>query len=225
MPEVIYNIDKNLVREKAKKVKIIMFDLDGTLTKAASMWQYVHEELGVWEKAKTYKEWYFQGKIDYDEWARLDTGLWKGITYEEFMKIIDRIPFVDDLKETISELKKKGYMLIVITGGLDIIKDRLYEIGFDYVVGNTLVIKDGIITGDIIVKVRFDEKDGILENFARKHGYTLSNCAAVGDGLNDIRVFKKVELAISFNPESEEVAKSSHVVIKGDSIKPILEVL
>lgn len=222
--QVIYRIDKSEVAKIASEIRIIMFDLDGTLTKVTSMWEYVHKTLGVWDKAEKYKELAFAGKITYEEWARLDASLWKGTNYETMLEIIDKVPFVDDLEEVVKELKRRGYVLAVITAGLDIIKVRLQKLGFDYVIGNQLVFRNGVVTGEVNVKVKFDEKDIILKDLALEHGYTLDHCAAVGDGINDIRVFKEVRLAIAFNPMSEDVEKNSHIIIKGDSLKPLLDI-
>ena len=222
--QIIFRIDKSKLAEIIPEIRMIMFDLDGTLTKVTSMWEYIHRTLGVWDKAEKYKEMAFAGKITYEEWARLDASLWKGTNYETMLEIISKVPFIDDLEEVIKELKRRGYVLAVITAGLDIIKVRLEKMGFDYVVGNQLVFRNGVVTGEVNVKVKFDEKDIILKDLALKHGYTLNNCAAVGDGLNDIRVFKEVRLAISFNPMSEEVEKYSHIVIKGDSLRALLDI-
>jgi phosphoserine phosphatase len=35
--------------EKKKHYKLVIFDLDGTLTQERSIWEYIHKELGVSE--------------------------------------------------------------------------------------------------------------------------------------------------------------------------------
>ena len=55
-----------------QKLRLIVFDVDGTLLKVTSSWQFLHEKLGTWNKGKQHAEEFYQGIITYEEWARLD---------------------------------------------------------------------------------------------------------------------------------------------------------
>ena len=55
------------------RFRLAVFDVDGTLTRIESCWQFIHERLDTWEKGgKVNAQLYFSGKISYDDWARLD---------------------------------------------------------------------------------------------------------------------------------------------------------
>ena len=46
------------------KYKLIIFDIDGTITSHISSWRYIHERLGLWAReAFTYQEQFLAGKI------------------------------------------------------------------------------------------------------------------------------------------------------------------
>ena len=45
---------------------------------------------------------------------------------------------------------------------------------------------------------------------------------AVGDDESMIPIFRAVRLGIAFNPRSQEVAKSAHVVVRADDLRAIL---
>ena len=60
--------------------RLIVFDIDGTLTRHVSSWQFIHERLGLWEnEAIEYQNRFLEGKISYRKFCRLDAAHWKGI--------------------------------------------------------------------------------------------------------------------------------------------------
>src|SRR5689334_13230519 len=76
----------------SEMISSVIFDLDGTLTKIPSPWQYVHERLGVWEtKACSYLEEWLSGKICYEEFCQRDTSLWNGRSIGEIHSYLDEI--------------------------------------------------------------------------------------------------------------------------------------
>ncbi|MFW9982583.1 MAG: phosphoserine phosphatase, partial [Candidatus Thorarchaeota archaeon] len=58
-------------------IKLVVFDVDGTLTKHSSIWWRIHELFETTKEGKQYYDQYFAGEITYDEWAELDAALWK----------------------------------------------------------------------------------------------------------------------------------------------------
>ncbi len=59
--------------------RAVLFDLDGTLTETRSVWQYIHERVGTWEKGadRNFRE-YRRGRIGYEEFCERDAGSWGG---------------------------------------------------------------------------------------------------------------------------------------------------
>ncbi|MHA2080816.1 MAG: hypothetical protein ACW99H_06700 [Candidatus Thorarchaeota archaeon] len=53
-------------------IQLVVFDVDGTLTKHSSVWWRLHEHFGTTVEGKQYYEQYFAGEITYDQWADLD---------------------------------------------------------------------------------------------------------------------------------------------------------
>lgn len=62
------------------KYKLIIFDIDGTITRHISSWRYIHEKLHLWShRAFRYQEDFFAGKISYRKFCLLDAAHWKGM--------------------------------------------------------------------------------------------------------------------------------------------------
>ena len=84
------------------------------------------------------------------------------------------------------------------------------ELNADYVFANELIFdEEGRITGKVIARVDFQNKGEILAKLKEKLNPSLT--IAVGDGHNDIAMFKVADVSIAVNPhegvEGDYVAK------------------
>ena len=65
--------------KKKEQFKLVIFDLDGTLTQERSIWEYIHKQLGKWYGfAEEYQNLFLAGKISYEEFCERDAQVWKG---------------------------------------------------------------------------------------------------------------------------------------------------
>ncbi|MCK4249717.1 MAG: phosphoserine phosphatase, partial [Candidatus Omnitrophica bacterium] len=63
------------------KYKLIIFDIDGTITEHVSSWRYIHEKLDLWDVlACKYQEQFLAGRISYKKFCELDAAHWKGLS-------------------------------------------------------------------------------------------------------------------------------------------------
>jgi len=209
-----------------KKPKLVVFDVDGTLMKVASSWQFLHEKLGTWDKGKQYAEQFFNGVITYKEWARLDAYLWKGLPLKRVQEIIDGIPYMNGALEVLTALRDGGLKVVLISAGLSLVTGRIErEIGVDGFLANDLKVEKGFLTGEVKVNVSVHNKDTILIRMLKKFNLKVDECAAVGDDETLIPLFGKVGLSIAFNPRSKVVEKQADVVVKSDDLREVLPFL
>lgn len=202
---------------KPKRFRLIAFDLDGTLTKIDSIWRLLHDRLGTWSRAKVYADMFYRGEINYAAWARLDAALWKGIPFKQVEGIVSEIEYADGAYEVVERLRAMGLKVGVISAGLSVVADRaLRELRLDFAEANRLTVKNGVLTGEIVVEVSHGEKDRVLDKVRARFSVSRGECIAVGDDVTNISLFKAVGLSIAFNPTTSEVAESAHVVVKGD---------
>ncbi|MCD6242310.1 HAD-IB family phosphatase [Candidatus Bathyarchaeota archaeon] len=205
-------------------LKLAVFDVDGTLTKVESCWRFVHEKLGTWEKGgKRNAELYFNGVISYEEWARLDASLWRGLSIEKIRGIISEIPYMDGVREAFSFLRENNVKIVLLTAGLSLLAERIArEIGVDDYVANELETENGKVTGRVKVRVSVSNKGEVLEELMKRFDAKPYECMAVGDDETMIPVFRKVALSIAFNPCSVEVEKQAKIVVKARNLKEII---
>ncbi len=197
-------------------MKLIAFDLEGTLVKSVSSWVELHKLFGTWDRGKEYAERFFAGEFDYVKWAELDASLWKGHTREEIMEWADSVEYMDGARELIEFLRENGFRIAILSSGLMCLARRIAEeLAVDYVFANELIFdEEGRVTGKVNPLVDFKSKGQILRELKEELKPELT--IAVGDGFNDIAMFREADVSIAINP---------HEGVKGDyEVKSLHEV-
>ena len=90
------------------KYKLIIFDIDGTITTHISSWRYIHERMGLWDHlAKKYQDEFLAGKISYRKFCELDAACWKGMREERLKRIFKKVKFTKNAKSCLKRLKQE----------------------------------------------------------------------------------------------------------------------
>src|SRR4030042_3587500 len=145
---------------KSQPYKLVIFDLDGTLTQERSIWEYIHIRLGKWYGfADEYQNQFLAGKISYEEFCERDAEVWKEMKLEEMTEIVKTVPFHPGTEELISHLKQRGLKLSMFSSGLSVLSDWVHQkFGFDYSVSNDLLHENGVLSGKVRIQVHFIPK-------------------------------------------------------------------
>ncbi|TFG12456.1 HAD family hydrolase [Candidatus Thorarchaeota archaeon] len=205
-------------------IRLVVFDLDGTLTTHNSSWWRLHEVFGTHEEGQKYYDQYFAGEINYQQWADLDAGLWKGKSLAEVERIANETHLVPGARETIEELKKHSIDVAILSGGIDILANRIAaRLAIDYVMVNKIHHENGALTGEVEVVVGWGGKAEEIKQVFNDFKVLPEDTAFVGDGKNDVSAFSVVGLSIAFNPEHEEVARAADIVVRGNDLRAILK--
>src|SRR5512136_1635669 len=113
---------------KNRQFKLVIFDLDGTLTQERSIWEYIHKQLGKWYGfAEEYQNQFLAGKISYEEFCERDAQVWKGMRIEEVIEIAKTVPFHSGADELIRYLKQNELKLAVVSSGLSVLSNWVHE--------------------------------------------------------------------------------------------------
>lgn len=193
---------------------IACFDMDGTLIDVLSSWEFIHKILGTEELAIIHRLMYERGEISYREWAELDISTWKGKSFSEVLRRADEIELIDNAEESVRILKSSGFIVGVVSSGVDIIASRVCKkLKMDFCRSAKLLIDDNEVKG-IIEDLPPHMKGVALGEVAREYGVPLSRVAFVGDGDSDLSIFEMdLGLKIAFKPRSEEIIELSNYVV------------
>jgi phosphoserine phosphatase len=203
-------------------MKLCVFDFDSTLMDGETI-DFLAAPLGLKEKVEEITKRAMSGELDFFESLITRVGLLKGLEKKKVEQICQNLPFMPGAKESIRELKNRGYKVVVFSGGFrdatSFAKDIL---GYDADFSNILHAKDGVLTGLVGGDMMFDfSKGDMLKRLQKVLGIKEEDTIAVGDGANDRSMFKYAKKRIAFCAK-DILKKEANIVIDKKDLKEIL---
>jgi phosphoserine phosphatase len=171
-------------------ISSVIFDLDGTLTKVPSPWQYVHERIGVWETTACHflNEW-LAGGISYEEFCRRDATLWNGRTVREIHGFLDEIHFNQHVPAVVEQLVARKIPSIIISSGFKYVASKIQQqCGWDPLLIYANELADGP-TVQINVSGDFSSplsKKSLAQGALRSLGLSMGETLVVSDTTRDL---------------------------------------
>jgi len=209
--------------------RLVVFDVDGVLTPERSSWIIVHRGLSkkVVEKCSKLRELFFNSpEMSHEKWAEEDIKLWGNVKLEKIKQILDKAPLS---KGTCKALKEKGYLLAIISTGINILIERVAkELGIDYCVCNKLYEKNNKILAKLYISFDKNPKDKILKELMKRLKVKKKDVIIVGDSDDDYPMMKLAGFSILFNPnpDSSKLAKKeADAVVKNKDLRNILKLI
>ena len=206
-----------------EKKGLVIFDLDSTLIEEETI-DELAKLAGVEGEIMEITKEAMDGKIDFEESLRRRVALLKDLPIGKVEKSILKLRLTKGAKETIEELKNRGYVVGVISGGFTIATDKIKrDLDLDYAYSNELIIKNGKLTGEVKGRVMsITSKGDILKEIAKKENIDLKDVFVIGDGANDIGMFKIAGFKIAFCAK-EILKENADVSIDRRDLREILK--
>lgn len=209
-------------------IKLAVFDIDDTLTQGPPIWEQMYHEVGKWEShGKLYLEQYQKGRINWEEFTRLDAWQYRGPHESVVVEAAKKLKYVKGLKELMAHLKGQGIKTAFISATLYQFARWLadkHEV--DYCYANPLLTdKKGHLTGGIEIKVFATGKHLAMKELQRISGIKKKNILAVGDSALDLSMFREAGLCACPSHAPQEVKKRAHHVLKGNDLSSLEELI
>jgi phosphoserine phosphatase len=180
-------------------LKLCVFDFDSTLMDGETI-DIIADLAGCGKAVAEVTERAMRGEIDFFEALTQRVSMLKGLEFEKAQKACAQLPFIKGAKETVTELKKMGYKVVVFSGGFSIATTPARGIlGFDMDFSNILHSKDGVLTGLLGGEMMYSDSKGVMiQKVQSLLGVSADNTIAVGDGANDRSMFPYAAKKIAF---------------------------
>lgn len=186
-----------------KNAKLIALDMDSTLVDVEII-DELAKVAGVGNEVAKITRKATRGEIDFEEALKYRVQLLRGLSEMDVRRVAKEAPIMEGAKRLISEAKSRGYKTVMITGSFMTVAEIIgKKLDLDYIISNELVVKNGVLTGEVRgALMTLDSKERALVQIATSEGIPLKNCVVVGDGANDLDMFKSAGLSIAFNANS-----------------------
>ena len=202
--------------------KLCVFDFDSTLMDGETI-DFLADEAGVGkEVAKITKE-AMEGKIDFFESLNKRVSLLKGLDIFKVEEICQNLPYMNGAKETIKELKKRGFVVAVFSGGFRNATAHARDIlGYDIDFANILHHKDRKLTGLVGGEMMFDfSKGDMILRLQELLKIGKEDTMVVGDGANDRSMFKYAKTKVAYCAK-DALKKEANVIVEKKDLREIL---
>jgi phosphoserine phosphatase len=203
--------------------KLAVFDFDSTLMDGETI-EFFARELGIEEKVKAITDKAMRGELDFFESLTERISYLKGLSVSKVDEICHSLPLMKGAKKVVKGLQDKGFKVVCFSGGFrNATKYFAGELGLDGEFANYLHSKDGILTGQVGGEMMFgDSKGQMLERLQGLLGVGKEDTLAVGDGANDLSMFKYAGKRVAFcaKPVLKEHA---NIIIEEKDLSLILD--
>lgn len=206
---------------------LVVFDMDGVLTRDRSSWTFVHDIMGVSNEHNL--KAFIEGKIDEDEFIKSDIALWHGvdpdINLRKIAKFFRELRLIDGIQETVACLHYNKIKCVICSGGIDLAAKMISdEYGFDeYAAVTLLTDENGRLTGKAIKGANLSDKGVSVREFIRKYNTTPERTVSIGNSFTDIKMFESTGLSIAFNPEDDMTRNAADHVVESKNIADVLD--
>jgi phosphoserine phosphatase len=206
-------------------MRLAVFDFDSTLMDGETI-DFLAKPLGLEDKVASITEKAMAGELDFFESLSTRVALLKGLSKAKVDEICQDLPMMSGAKEVVLGLKESNYKVICFSGGFrNATSPACRDLGIDADFSNILHDDNGVLTGKVGGDMMFGfSKGDMIKRLQSLLGITEENTLVVGDGANDLSMFKYASTRVAFCAKPILKEASTHVVDKKD-LREILKII
>jgi len=210
-------------------LKLVAFDMDGTLVDVPSSWRVIHDYFG--DHNDDGLRLFLANKIDDHEFIRMDIRVWwkhaPNLSVNDLERILANVPLMPGARELVEGLHARGARTAIVSGGLDVLARRIAgELGIEVALANGVrVDSEGLLTGEGIVRVPIHGKERVLAALQEQLHVKPEETASVGNSEIDVGLFRRSRMGVAFLPEDDAVRKAASAVVSDRNLVRVLDAL
>lgn len=211
-------VDLVVQPQEGRRKKMLLADMDSTMIQQECI-DELAEEAGVGSRVKEITARAMNGELDFEGALIERVGLLKDLPETVIAKVLkERITLMPGGPQLLATMKSAGAYAALVSGGFTAFTAQVAaELGFDENRANTLLVRDGKLTGEAARPILGREaKVEALEQITARLGISEADVMAVGDGANDLGMLKRAGAGVALHAKPSVAAECDIRINHGD---------
>ena len=203
-------------------IKLCVFDFDSTLMNGETI-DNLAAAYGVGEKVSEITKQAMEGELDFFESLTKRVSMLKGMSLDSAINVCENLPLMEGAIECVKELKNRGIKVVCFSGGFSLATSFFAKkLGLSADFSNILHVKNGVLSGQVGGDMCFSDSKGVmLLKLQNLLSINREETLVVGDGANDLSMFKYAESKVAFCAK-EVLKKEASIIIDKKDLREIL---
>ena len=203
---------------EGRRKKMLLADMDSTMIRQECI-DELADEAGVGDRVKDITARAMNGELDFEAALKERVGLLKGLPVSIIDKVLaERIELMPGGPVLLATMKAQGAHAALVSGGFTAFTQTVgAKLGFDENRANTLIVKEGVLTGDVGMPILGKQaKVDALEQITARLGLGEQDVLAVGDGANDLGMLGRAGTGVALHAKPTVAAQCDVRINHGD---------
>ncbi len=211
-------IDLVIQPSQGRRKHMLLADMDSTMIQQECI-DELADMAGVGERVKEITARAMNAELDFEGALHARVALLKGLKAGIIDQVLqERITLMPGGKTLLATMKANGGHAALVSGGFTAFTDHVArQLGFDEHRANSLIIKDGALTGAVGLPILGAQaKIDALAQITARLGITENQVIAVGDGANDLGMLHRAGTGVALHAKPAVAAQCDIRVNFGD---------
>ena len=213
-----FNVDLVLQPVEGRRKKVLIADMDSTMIQQECI-DELAEVAGVGDHVRGITARAMNGELDFDGAVRERVGLMKGLGAEKIDQVLaERITMMPGGDVLLATMCANGAYTALVSGGFTMFTAAVAkQLGFHENRANTLIVKDGVLTGEVGTPILGREaKVEALNEITTRLNLKAAEVIAVGDGANDLGMLGLAGSGVALHAKPSVAAECDIRINHGD---------
>lgn len=203
---------------EGRRKMMLLADMDSTMIEQECI-DELADQAGIGARVAGITARAMNGELDFEAALRERVGLLKGLNSAVIETVLaNRITLMAGGKVLLATMKANGAYAALVSGGFTAFTAKVADdLGFDENRANTLLLKDGKLTGAVGEPILGREaKVAALHEITARLGLTADQVMAVGDGANDLGMLGLAGAGVALHAKPSVAAQCDIRINHGD---------